>query len=94
MEDVILELVLKDAANIRTGNNIHKSCSGGEKVRTSLGVQLMANPSVLFCDEVTSGLDATSAFQLVVTLEVLAKRSRKYHHDDPSAEVGDLTLFQ
>ena len=66
VEDVILELGLKDAANTRIGINIYKGCSGGEK-RTSLGVQLLANPSVLFFDEVTTGLDATNAFQLAVT---------------------------
>ena len=55
VEDVILELGLKECANTRIGNNVHKGCSGGEKRRTSLGVQMLANPSVLFLDEVTTG---------------------------------------
>jgi ABC-type multidrug transport system ATPase subunit len=76
VEEVILELGLKECANTRIGNNIHKGCSGGEKRRTSIGVQLLSNPSVLFLDEPTTGLDATSAFQLVRTLKSLAGKGR------------------
>lgn len=76
VEDVILELGLKECADTRIGNDTHRACSGGEKRRTSLGVQMLANPSVLFLDEVTTGLDATSAFQLVQTLKALTKQGR------------------
>ena len=76
VEEVIKELSLKDCADTRIGNNVHKGCSGGEKRRTSLGVQMLANPSVLFLDEVTTGLDATTAFQLIRTLKTLAKKGR------------------
>jgi len=76
VEEVILELGLKDCASTRIGNNVHKGCSGGEKRRTSLGVQLLANPSVLFLDEVTTGLDSSSAFQLVRTMKTLANKGR------------------
>lgn len=55
VEQVILELGLKECADTRIGNNMHKGCSGGEKRRTSIGVQMLANPSVLFCDEPTTG---------------------------------------
>ena len=76
VEEVILELGLKSCADTRIGNNIHKGCSGGEKRRTSLAVQMLANPSVLFLDEVTTGLDASTAFQLVATLKALAAKGR------------------
>lgn len=76
IEEVILELRLKECASTRIGNDARKGCSGGEKRRTSLGVQMLANPSVLFFDEVTSGLDATSAFQLVRTLKYLTIKCR------------------
>ncbi|KIW03124.1 uncharacterized protein PV09_05767 [Verruconis gallopava] len=71
VEEVILELSLKEAADTRV-----KYCSGGEKRRTSLAIQLLANPSVLWLDEPTTGLDATSAFQLTTTLKALACRGR------------------
>lgn len=76
VEEVILELGLKECADTRIGSTQHKGCSGGEKRRTSIGVQLLSNPSVLFLDEPTTGLDATSAFQLVRTLKGLARRGR------------------
>lgn len=76
VEEVILELGLKECANTRVGNSQHRGCSGGEKRRVSIGVQLLANPSVLFLDEPTTGLDATSAFQLVRTLKKLAGNGR------------------
>ncbi|EDN08938.1 conserved hypothetical protein [Histoplasma mississippiense (nom. inval.)] len=76
VEQVILELGLKECADTRVGNSAHKGCSGGEKRRTSIGVQMLANPSVLFCDEPTTGLDATSAFQIIRTLKGLTQDGR------------------
>lgn len=76
VEEVILELSLKEAADTRIGNHAHKGCSGGEKRRTSIGVQLLSNPSLLWLDEPTTGLDSTSAYQVVKTLQNLARRGR------------------
>ncbi|OJD30008.1 abc transporter [Diplodia corticola] len=92
VDEVILELGLKEAADTRIGNNVHKGCSGGEKRRTSIGVQLLANPSVLFLDEPTTGLDATSAFQLVRTLKNLASKGRTIITTihQPRSEIWDL----
>lgn len=55
VDNVILELGLKECADTRIGTTTHKGCSGGEKRRTSIGVQMLSNPSVLFCDEPTTG---------------------------------------
>jgi ABC-type multidrug transport system ATPase subunit len=76
VEEVLLELGLRDCADTRIGSSDQKGCSGGEKRRTSLAVQLLANPSVLFLDEVTTGLDATTALQLIGTLKQLARQGR------------------
>lgn len=74
VEEVLAELGLEDAANTRVGNR--SGLSGGEKRRVSIGIQLLANPSVLFLDEPTTGLDANSAYQLVRTLKYLATKGR------------------
>ncbi|KJZ78193.1 hypothetical protein HIM_02231 [Hirsutella minnesotensis 3608] len=76
VEEVIRELGLKDCADTRIGNTQHRGCSGGEKRRVSIGVQLLANPSVLFLDEPTTGLDATSAYHVVRALKALAQKGR------------------
>ena len=87
VEEVILELGLKECANTRVGH-----ISGGEKRRTSIGVQMLANPSVLFLDEPTTGLDTTSAFQLVRTLKALALKGRTVVTTihQPRGEIWDL----
>ena len=76
VKEFIQELGLKNCANTGIGNNVHKGYSGGEKRRTSLAVQMLANPSVLFLDEVTTGMDASTAFQIVTTLKALAVKGR------------------
>ncbi|KAK0217090.1 P-loop containing nucleoside triphosphate hydrolase protein [Armillaria fumosa] len=77
VEEIILELGLTDCADTLVGDRLaKKGCSGGERRRLGLGVQLLGNPSVLFLDEPTTGLDATSAYQLVKTLKSLAKKGR------------------
>lgn len=40
VDEVIIELGLKEAADTRIGNDTHKGCSGGEKRRASIGVQV------------------------------------------------------
>jgi len=77
VEEIILELGLKECAGTRVGDGFRKGgCSGGERRRVSIGVQMLRNPSVLFLDEPTTGLDATSAFHLVKTLKHLADTGR------------------
>lgn len=77
VEEIILELGLKECANTVVGDGYRRrGCSGGERRRVSIGVQMLANPSVLWLDEPTTGLDATSAYQLVNTLKHLASKGR------------------
>jgi ABC-type multidrug transport system ATPase subunit len=92
VEEVILELSLKEAADTRIGNHAHKGCSGGEKRRTSIGVQLLSNPSLIWLDEPTTGLDSTSAFQVVRTLQNLARNGRTIivTIHQPRSEIWDL----
>lgn len=74
VESVIVDLGLSDCANTKIGNNVQRGCSGGEKRRTSIGIQLLADQPVLFLDEPTTGLDSTSAMGVVRCLKGLADK--------------------
>ena len=58
VEATIARLRLQDCADTMIGNERIRGISGGEKKRTSIGVELVMRPKVLFLDEPTSGLDS------------------------------------
>ncbi|SCU91064.1 LAFA_0F01662g1_1 [Lachancea sp. 'fantastica'] len=72
VNELIAELGLRDCAETLVGDSRHPGLSGGEKRRLSIGIQMISNPSLLFLDEPTTGLDAYSAYLLIKTLRKLA----------------------
>ena len=70
--DLINLLGLQDCADVMIGNVMIKGISGGQKKRTSVGVELITKPSLLFLDEPTSGLDSHNAYNLVQLLKETA----------------------
>ncbi|KAJ3155417.1 hypothetical protein HDU86_004319 [Geranomyces michiganensis] len=76
VESVLLELNLKECADTIIGDDRRKGCSGGEKRRVSIGVQLLVNPSVIYMDEPTTGLDSTTSLSLIETLVSLCRNGR------------------
>lgn len=57
----------------RVGGGFIKGISGGERKRTSIGYEILVDPSLLLLDEPTSGLDSTSANKLIEVLQKVAK---------------------
>lgn len=66
------ELGLTSCADTVVGGPLLKGISGGERKRTSVGVELVVRPSMVFLDEPTSGLDSFSAVQLCQVLKKVA----------------------
>ena len=66
------ELGLKHCADTIVGGALIKGISGGERKRTSVGVELVVKPAMVFLDEPTSGLDSYSAVQLCQVLKKVA----------------------
>lgn len=56
---------------------LQKSISGGERKRTSIGVELITDPQIVLLDEPTSGLDSFTAIKIVRVLQVLAYKYGK-----------------
>ncbi|RWS28122.1 ABC transporter-like protein 12 [Leptotrombidium deliense] len=54
-------------------NNRVPRCSGGERKRLSVAMELVSKPTVLVLDEPTSGLDSSSAIQCVKLLRKIAQ---------------------
>uniref|UniRef100_A0A2N9HYH3 ABC transporter domain-containing protein n=1 Tax=Fagus sylvatica TaxID=28930 RepID=A0A2N9HYH3_FAGSY len=76
VEMIVKELGLERCRHTRVGGGFVKGISGGERKRTSIGYEILVDPSLLLLDEPTSGLDSTSANRLLVILQVLAKAGR------------------
>jgi ABC-type multidrug transport system ATPase subunit/ABC-type multidrug transport system permease subunit len=72
-ETMVEELRLTKCADTLIGSSTLKGVSGGERKRTSVGVELVTQPSLVFLDEATSGLDSYNAFELVTVLKKVAQ---------------------
>lgn len=69
---MLMELGLTHCADTIVGGALIKGISGGERKRTSVGVELVVKPALVFLDEPTSGLDSFSAVQLCQVLKKVA----------------------
>lgn len=73
---LIQELGLGKVADSRVGTQMIRGISGGEKKRTNIGMELIIDPSVLFLDEPTTGLDASTACSVLLLLKKMADHGR------------------
>lgn len=71
-ERMVHELHLQECADTLIGGALVKGVSGGERKRTSVGVELVTQPSLVFLDEPTSGLDSFNALELMQVLKRVA----------------------
>ena len=49
---------------------------GGERKRCSIGVELLTNPSMIFLDEPTTGLDSATALNVINLIKKFSKEGR------------------
>uniref|UniRef100_A0A8C1NPU2 ATP-binding cassette, sub-family G (WHITE), member 2a n=1 Tax=Cyprinus carpio TaxID=7962 RepID=A0A8C1NPU2_CYPCA len=76
VEKLIQELGLSKVADSRVGTQLIRGISGGERKRTNIGMELIIDPSVLFLDEPTTGLDASTANSVLMLLKRMANSGR------------------
>jgi ABC-type multidrug transport system ATPase subunit len=72
VERMLDELGLNHCADTIVGGALINGISGGERKRTSVGVELVVKPAMVFLDEPTSGLDSYNAVQLCQVLKKVA----------------------
>lgn len=73
---LIRDLGLEKSCNTIIGNELIRGVSGGERKRTSIGVELLTNPSMIFLDEPTTGLDSNTAVTIMYLLRDMANSGR------------------
>ena len=77
VDEVIAVLKLTKCQNTRIGGPLIKGVSGGERKRTSIGVELITDPTLIFLDEPTTGLDSFTATSVMETLGDLARKDQR-----------------
>jgi ABC-type multidrug transport system ATPase subunit len=74
MVNSIIELMgLQDVRESRIGDETKRGISGGQRKRVNIGMELVADPTILFLDEPTSGLDSSSSKEVCSLLRKVAQ---------------------
>jgi energy-coupling factor transporter ATP-binding protein EcfA2 len=74
VNEIISSLGMVHVANSVIGNEEERGISGGQRKRVNIGMELVAEPSVLFLDEPTSGLDSSTSFDVCYNLRNFARQ--------------------
>lgn len=73
VRETMLFLDIDSVANQRIGDEEKRGVSGGQRRRVNIGMELVAEPLMLFLDEPTSGLDSTNSRDVCKMLKRVAK---------------------
>jgi len=92
VSQLLHDLRLEKCADTYVGSALFKGISGGEKKRTSVGVELITRPKMIFLDEPLSGLDSYAAWTVMQVCKDLAYRGCAVlcTVHQPSSEIFDM----
>ncbi|NXY34008.1 ABCG2 protein, partial [Pomatorhinus ruficollis] len=76
VNQIIKELGLSKVADSKVGTQFTRGVSGGERKRTNIGMELITDPAILFLDEPTTGLDASTANAVLLLLKRISKQGK------------------
>ena len=69
-------LGLTETRDLKVGSPLEKTISGGQRKRLNIGLELLREPSVLFCDEPTSGLSSRDSENIMDLLKELSLKGK------------------
>lgn len=72
----LLSLGLIEIKDLKVGNSLEKTISGGQRKRLNIGLELLREPTVLFVDEPTSGLSSRDSENIMDLLKELSLRGK------------------
>ena len=78
VDEVLFQLGLEKCADTIIGNDFKRGVSGGERKRTNIGMELILSPTVLFLDEPTTGLDSSTANNVMEYLHRLSRKGSEF----------------
>ncbi|MEK6781595.1 MAG: ATP-binding cassette domain-containing protein [Bacteroidota bacterium] len=80
IDDLVLQtlddLGLVETKNLTVGSPLRKTISGGQRKRLNIGLELLREPAVLFCDEPTSGLSSRDSENIIDLLKELSLKGK------------------
>eukprot|EP01023_Acetabularia_acetabulum_P037446 TRINITY_DN3551_c0_g1_i5.p1 TRINITY_DN3551_c0_g1~~TRINITY_DN3551_c0_g1_i5.p1 ORF type:complete len:625 (-),score=111.88 TRINITY_DN3551_c0_g1_i5:523-2397(-) len=76
IENTIRELGLEGVADVYLGNWHLRGVSGGQRRRVKVGQELVIQPSLMFLDEPTTGLDAAAAYYFGALMRQICSAGR------------------
>ena len=76
VDKVLSDLDLTEIKDLKVGDPLNKTISGGQRKRLNIALELMREPSVLFVDEPTSGLSSMDSEKVMWLLKDLARKGK------------------
>lgn len=73
---VLTDLGLEETGHLKVGSPLKKTISGGQRKRLNIGLELLREPAVLFCDEPTSGLSSRDSENIIDLLKELSLKGK------------------
>jgi ABC-type multidrug transport system ATPase subunit/uncharacterized tellurite resistance protein B-like protein len=73
---VLEDLGLAEIKELKVGSPLQKTISGGQRKRLNIGLELLREPAVLFCDEPTSGLSSRDSENIIDLLKELSLKGK------------------
>ena len=73
---VLDDLGLAEIRDLKVGSPLRKTISGGQRKRLNIGLELLREPAVLFCDEPTSGLSSRDSENIIDLLKELSLKGK------------------